>query len=134
MLFEILQESQENICARDYFLTKLKKSLRHRCFPVNFVKFLRTPLFTEHFRWLLLEMYGKESWRRWNLFKQVIIFVLTLLFHFLKKCIPLVIWLKPLVPNIRSLYPKYHFILSFIVFVWNSHEKGDFNYFEWVWY
>ena len=47
----------------------------------------------------------------------VIIFVLTLLFHFLKKCIPLVTWLKPLVPNIRSLYPKYHFILSFIVFV-----------------
>ena len=25
-----------------------------RCFPVNFVKILRTPLFTEHFRWLLL--------------------------------------------------------------------------------
>ena len=27
--------------------------LRHRCFPVNFAKFLRTPFFTEH-RWLLL--------------------------------------------------------------------------------
>ena len=28
--------------------TLLKKSLWHRCFPVNFAKFLRTPFFTEH--------------------------------------------------------------------------------------
>ena len=34
--------------------TLLKKSLWHRCFPVNFAKFLRTPFFTEHLRWLLL--------------------------------------------------------------------------------
>ena len=27
--------------------------LWHRCFPVNFAKFLRTPFFTEHFWWLL---------------------------------------------------------------------------------
>ena len=26
----------------------------HRCFPVNFAKFLRTPVLTEHLRWLLL--------------------------------------------------------------------------------
>ena len=32
----------------------LKKRLWHRCFPVNFVKFLRTPFLTEHLRWLLL--------------------------------------------------------------------------------
>ena len=32
----------------------LKKRLWHRCFPVNFVKFLRTPFFIEHLRWLLL--------------------------------------------------------------------------------
>ena len=35
--------------------TLLKKSLRHRCFPVNFAKFLRTPFFTEHLLWLLLK-------------------------------------------------------------------------------
>ena len=29
-------------------------TLWHRCFPVNFGKFLRTPFFTEHLRWLLL--------------------------------------------------------------------------------
>ena len=30
--------------------TLLKMRLWHRCFPVNFVKFLRTTFFTEHLR------------------------------------------------------------------------------------
>ena len=30
----------------------LKKRLWHRSFPVNFVKFLRSPFFTEHLQWL----------------------------------------------------------------------------------
>ena len=34
--------------------TLLKKRLWHRCFLVNFVKFLRTTFFIEHFRWLSL--------------------------------------------------------------------------------
>ena len=34
--------------------TLLKMRLWHRCFPVNFVKFLRTPFFIEHLWWLLL--------------------------------------------------------------------------------
>ena len=34
--------------------TLLKKRLWHRCLPVNFATFLRTPFFTEHLRWLLL--------------------------------------------------------------------------------
>ena len=34
--------------------TAQKKRLWHRCFPVRFAKFLRTPFFTEHLRWLLL--------------------------------------------------------------------------------
>ena len=48
MLLEISQNSQENNCARVSFLTKLqaatlfKKRYWHRCFPVNFAKFLRT--------------------------------------------------------------------------------------------
>ena len=48
---EISQNSQENTCARVFFnkvarlrpVTLLKKRLWHRCFPVNFAKFLRTP-------------------------------------------------------------------------------------------
>ena len=34
--------------------TLLQKSLCHRYFPVNFMKFLRTPIFIEHLWWLLL--------------------------------------------------------------------------------
>ena len=33
--------------------TLLKKRLWHRCFPVNFAKFLRTTFFIEHLCWLL---------------------------------------------------------------------------------
>ena len=40
--------------------TLLKKSLWHRCFTVNFAKFLRTPFFTEHLRWLLLNLSSTE--------------------------------------------------------------------------
>ena len=36
----------------------LKKRLWHRCFPVNFAKFLRTPFFTDHLWWLLLLIFN----------------------------------------------------------------------------
>ena len=51
---EISQNSQGNTFARVSFL--IKKRLWHRCFPVNFAKFLRTRFYTEHLRWLLLFM------------------------------------------------------------------------------
>ena len=35
----------------------LKKRLWHRCFPVNFAKFLRTLFFKEHLCWPLLYFY-----------------------------------------------------------------------------
>ena len=38
MFLKMSQNSQENICAR----------AANRCFPVNFVEFLRTPFLTEH--------------------------------------------------------------------------------------
>ena len=38
--------------------TLSKKRLWHWCFPANFAKFLRTPSFTEHLRWLLLKAEG----------------------------------------------------------------------------
>ena len=53
VFLEISQNSQEGTCAR-VSATLLKKRLWHRCFPMNFAKFLRTPFFTEHLRWLLL--------------------------------------------------------------------------------
>ena len=55
--------TKKNTCAAASFLIKLqvsdcksiKKRLWHRCFPVNFAKFLRTIILTEHLRWLLLK-------------------------------------------------------------------------------
>ena len=41
--------------------TLIKKRLWHRCFPMNFAKFLRTSFFTEHFWWLLLNNAGGLS-------------------------------------------------------------------------
>ena len=41
--------------------TFLKKKPWYRCFPVNFVKFLRTPFFTEHLWWLLLEIANADT-------------------------------------------------------------------------
>ena len=54
----------EHLCQSLYFnkaaalrpATLLKKRLWHWCFPVEFVKFLRTPFLTEHLQWLLLRV------------------------------------------------------------------------------
>ena len=61
---EISQNSQENTCARVSFLiaTLLKKRLWHRCFTVNFAKFLRASFLKEHLWWLLLK-WGKSKLR-----------------------------------------------------------------------
>ena len=67
VFLEISQNSQENACSRVSFLIKLqasglspttllKKRLWHSCFPVNFLKFLRTPFFMDRLWWLLLYM------------------------------------------------------------------------------
>ena len=40
--------------------TLLKKRLLHRCFPVNFFKFLTIPFYTEHLWWLLLYLFYLE--------------------------------------------------------------------------
>ena len=54
MFLKISQNSQENTCVGISFFDKfadlrpatlLKERLQHRCFPVNFVKFLRAPFF-----------------------------------------------------------------------------------------
>ena len=55
VFFEISQNSQENTCGRVLRpATLLKKRPWYKCFPVNFVKNLRTPFFIEHLWWLLL--------------------------------------------------------------------------------
>ena len=44
----------KHLCQSLFLIFLWKKRLWHRCFPVNFAKFLRKAFFTEHFRWLLL--------------------------------------------------------------------------------
>ena len=39
----------------------MKKRLWHRCFTVNFAKFLRTPFLIEHLWWLLLMITSKKT-------------------------------------------------------------------------
>ena len=51
VILEISQNFQENLDLRP--TTLLKKRLWRRCFPVNFVIFLRTPFYIEHLWWLL---------------------------------------------------------------------------------
>ena len=62
MLLEILQK-REALGFKP--ATLLKERLWHRCFLVNFVKFLRTPFFTEHLWWLLLDLSGNIL--TWNI-------------------------------------------------------------------
>ena len=45
--------------------TLLKKSVWHWCFPVNCTKFLRTPFFIDHLRWLLLSLYEFNFTSQW---------------------------------------------------------------------
>ena len=56
VFLKFLQNSQENPSSRVSFLIKLqlKKRLWYRRFSANIVKFLRTPFFIEHLRWLPL--------------------------------------------------------------------------------
>ena len=65
VLSGISQNSQENTCARVSFLINFDTSnfinkktevfSCDMCFPVNFVKFLRTPSYIEHLWWLILK-------------------------------------------------------------------------------
>ena len=69
IFLEDSQNSQENICASLFFnkvnarrpATLLKKSLWHRCFPVNFTKFLKTPVLQSTSRRLLLHVRSTKT-------------------------------------------------------------------------
>ena len=77
VFLEILQYSQENKHLRQSIFNKVaglrpatlsKKRPWHRCFPVNFVKFLRTSFLTEHLWWLLLKQIDLDTvYELWNM-------------------------------------------------------------------
>ena len=92
---KISQNSWQNTFVRVSFLISqacnfIKKRLWYRCFPINLAKFLRTPFYIEHFRWLFLSnkqaiiswfvtqisrkvisecfQFDMQKWQRWALF------------------------------------------------------------------
>ena len=69
VFLEISQNSLENTCARVSFLIKLqafatllKKRLLHRCFSVNFAKFLRTPFLLNTSRGQFLPLQSQKKY------------------------------------------------------------------------
>ena len=70
----------------------MKKRLQHRCFPVKSAKVLRTPFFTGHLWWLLLNKSRRSLW------------------FIVRRSDALVIWHKPiLVIHMLNLLTKSHF-------------------------
>ena len=62
--------SQENTSAIvSFFNSFLKKRLWHKCFLVNFVKFLRAPFFIEYLWWLFIKIFEKIPVKRLNFSK-----------------------------------------------------------------
>ena len=71
-----------NKVARLRSATLSKKRLSHRCFPVNFVKFLRTLPFMEHLWWLFLDLF----WSFFDFFcllSSTYVFILSMIFTIL---------------------------------------------------
>ena len=62
VLTNLTKFTGKHLCQRIFFnkvaglspATLFKNIFWHRCFPVDFAKFLRIPFLPEHFRWLLL--------------------------------------------------------------------------------
>ena len=73
VFLEISQNSRENNCAKVSFLIKLqalacnlfKKRLWRRCFLVNYAKFPKRSILTEHLQWLFL-MIGTSVMKELN--------------------------------------------------------------------
>ena len=62
----------KHLCQSLFFnkVAGLRPKSWHRCFPVNFVKFLRTYFFTEHVWWLLLYLDVQMMEISWKLSSQ----------------------------------------------------------------
>ena len=109
VFLKILQNSQENTCARVSFLIKLqakacnliKKRLQQRSFLVNFKKFLRTPFLQN------------TSWRNVHHF----VYVLLIFFRF-HKCFNIFHLRKDFITN-----RFFHFNMRFFIFLLPWHEE-----------
>ena len=63
LFLETSQNSQEKTCARAFFNKVAGLRLCHRCFPVNFIKFLRTTFFIKHLCFCEVLICGVVQWK-----------------------------------------------------------------------
>ena len=83
--------------------TLLKERLSQRCFTVNFAKFLRTSLFTELLRWLLLFIN-----------KYCLIFIL--MFYFFSPSLNIVLLINQKLSKVVGIHSYLHSILVYLCF------------------
>ena len=108
MFLRISENSQEKTLAEVSFLrpaTLWTERPRHRCFPVNFVKVLKAPFFTEHFQ----ETASDTSKSLWVTF---IALVADLPNMFLKK----VIHYRLCEMEVQNIYSSSHFFKNILIF------------------
>ena len=67
MFFQIdVLKSFANFTGKHQCWSLASNFIKNRCFPVKFANFLRTPFFTEHLRWLLLNKPRRSLWFIWQ--------------------------------------------------------------------
>ena len=96
MFLKILQNLQENTCARvsfsTFFFNFIKKRLWHRCFPVKFVKFLRTPFLHNTFSgWFWIDDKRCQRQRHWH--RSVVLFLTLDILTFFNYCFQCRLWI-----------------------------------------
>ena len=79
-------ESISNKAAGLKVCNSIKKRLQHSCLPVKLAKFLKTPFFTEEFRWLLLTF--NSCFHRSSVRKQVWLSAINTRFSWKKYLLP----------------------------------------------
>ena len=63
VFLKILQNSQENTCARVQVCNFIKKETLSQVFSCEFCEILKNTFFIEHFRWLLLFLHIGKNYR-----------------------------------------------------------------------
>ena len=110
--------------------TLLKKTLWHRCFPVNFAKFLRTPFLTEHLRRLLL-------FHHRHMLLLVVKLCFSVMCYWFEQIYFRLGWIRSVLKkrcseNMQQIYrrilmPKYHFIEINFIEITLRHRNSPVN-------
>ena len=127
VLLKILQNSQENTRARVSFLIKLAQHW-HKCFSVNFEKFLRMAFCTEHLWWLLLNPIQDGSY--WGCLqmresKKALFLEICHTYPTVMKFATVIPYLKKILKTCRSRDTP-------LEFCWHQHFSPEISNFCWI--